>query len=213
MRSPKSRPYRMTRRAESVDQTRQRITEAAARLHTSVGPAHTTVASIADEAGVTRLTVYRHFADLDVLFEACRAHWRAQHPPPDARRWPAIDDLGVRARQALGELYAWYGEHAEELLPIYRDITTMPPSSQDRMRAENRRLGDLLIGEDAPSGHAGRQLRAVARHLVDYRTWHSLAIQQELGDRDAVDVAVRLITSLAPTASRKRRRGTLPPIA
>lgn len=213
MRSTKSRPYRMTRRAESVDQTRQRITEAAARLHTSVGPAHTTVASIADEAGVTRLTVYRHFADLDVLFEACRAHWRAQNPPPDARRWPEIDDLGMRARQALGELYGWYREHAEELFPIYRDMTTMPPSSQDRMRAENRRLGDLLVDDDAPAGDAGRQLRAVARHLVDYRTWRSLAIHQELGDRVAVDVGVRLITTLASTPSRKHARGTLPPIA
>ena len=85
MRSTKSRPYRMTRRAALVDETRQRITEATARLHTTVGPANTSVASIAEEAGVTRLTVYRHFPDLEVLFQACRAHWRAENPPPDAR--------------------------------------------------------------------------------------------------------------------------------
>ena len=146
MRSTKSRPYRMSRRAEQVDETRERITAATARLHTTVGPANTSVASIAEEAGVTRLTVYRHFSDLDVLFEACRAHWRAENPPPDPRLWAETPGLEARARRGLTEFYAWYREHAEELFPIYRDMTTMPPSSQERMRSENRRLGDLLVG-------------------------------------------------------------------
>ena len=116
----------MTRRAELVDETRQRITEATARLHTTVGPANTSVASIAEEAGVTRLTVYRHFPDIEVLFAACRAHWRAQNPPPDAGSWPDTRDFETRARRALTEHYAWYRDHAEELFPIYRDMTTMP---------------------------------------------------------------------------------------
>ena len=38
MRSTKSRPYGMRRRAEQVDETRERIIEAAVRLHTTVGP-------------------------------------------------------------------------------------------------------------------------------------------------------------------------------
>ena len=33
-----TRPYRMQRRAEHVDETRLRITEAAVKLHTTVGP-------------------------------------------------------------------------------------------------------------------------------------------------------------------------------
>ena len=63
MRSTKSRPYRMQRRAAQVDETRLKITEAAVRLHTTVGPSQTSIAAVAEEAGVTRLTVYRHFAD------------------------------------------------------------------------------------------------------------------------------------------------------
>src|SRR5215204_1310550 len=35
----------------------------------------TTVAAIAETAGVTRLTVYRHFPDTNSLFDACTAHW------------------------------------------------------------------------------------------------------------------------------------------
>jgi AcrR family transcriptional regulator len=189
----------MSRRAELVEGTRERITAAAVRLHTSIGPAHTSVASIAEEAGVTRLTVYRHFSDLDVLFEACRAHWRAENPPPDPRLWPETAGLEARARRGLTEFYAWYREHAEELFPIYRDITTMPLSSQEGMRSENRMLGDLLVGGDVPDGDAGRKMRAVARHLVDYRTWRSLAIEQELTETEAVEVGVRLLTVLATT--------------
>jgi AcrR family transcriptional regulator len=196
MRSTKSRPYRMTWRAEQVDQTRQQITAAAARLHTTVGPANTSITSIAEEAGVTRLTVYRHFADLEVLFEACRAHWRAENPPPNPAAWLEVPALEARARRALGELYGWFGEHAEELFPIYRDMTTMPLSSQERMRDENRRLGDLLLEGLAPKGPPGRQVRALARHLLDYRTWRSLTIQQDLSDAEAVDLGVRLLVNL-----------------
>ena len=44
-----------------VDQ-RGGITEAAVRLHTSVGPSETSFPAVAQAAGVTRLTLYRHFA-------------------------------------------------------------------------------------------------------------------------------------------------------
>jgi AcrR family transcriptional regulator len=47
----------MRARQDSVEQTRRQITEATMRLHERVGPAATTVSAIAQEAGVTRLTV------------------------------------------------------------------------------------------------------------------------------------------------------------
>src|ERR671916_835251 len=42
------RKYEMKRRAERVQETRRRITEAAVELHQTVGPARTTVSVIAD---------------------------------------------------------------------------------------------------------------------------------------------------------------------
>ena len=80
----KPRSYRMSRRAESQEQTRLRITESAVALHGSVGPAHTTMSAVAEHAGVRRSTLYRHFPDERALFEACSAHWSAANPPPDA---------------------------------------------------------------------------------------------------------------------------------
>ena len=65
-------------RAEQVNRTRGRIVEATVHLHATIGLAATTVAGIAQQAGVTRLTVYRHFPDVEELFAACKEHWSAQ---------------------------------------------------------------------------------------------------------------------------------------
>ena len=66
-----TRRYRKRLRAEQEQQTRQAITEAAVKLHGTLGPARTTVSAIAEEAGVQRATVYRHFPDEPSLFQAC----------------------------------------------------------------------------------------------------------------------------------------------
>ena len=79
--------YRMDKRAQDVAATRQDIVEAAVRLHGSVGPAATTVSAVAQEAGVTRLTVYRHFPDAEALFAACSAHWGSGQRTRTSRRW------------------------------------------------------------------------------------------------------------------------------
>ena len=111
-----SQTIQMARHAEQVDRPHSASAAATARLHTTVRPWSTSVASIAEEAGVTRLTVYRHFSDLDVLFEACRAHWRVEYPPPfhaSGRRRPVSTQGTSRAHGFL----AWYREHADELFP------------------------------------------------------------------------------------------------
>lgn len=187
----------MGARADLVDQTRQRITEATARLHTTIGPGATSIAAIAEAAGVTRVTVYRHFPDIDTLFEACQAHWIAQNPPPDASAWPEVADLAQRVVHGLRELYAWYREHADELAPIHRDMTLMPASTQVGMRASNDWVGDRLVEGYAGDDDRGRRLRVAARHLVDYRTWRSLAVEHGLSDAEAVRLGVQALTAIA----------------
>jgi AcrR family transcriptional regulator len=68
--STQRRKYQLKARAERQQRTRQRIVEATVALHQEVGPARTTVAEIARRAGVQRLTVYNHFADLSDLLPA-----------------------------------------------------------------------------------------------------------------------------------------------
>ena len=203
VRSTKSRPYRMRRRAELVDETRQRIVEAAMRLHTTVGPANTFISTVADEAGVTRLTVYRHFPDIEELFAACRGHWFNLHRPPDVAGWRAIPDLETRARRGLGDLYGWYRQNADDLYPINRDAMTMPAGAQAARRAESAALAGALVEGHADGGPDGRELRAIAGHLVTYWTWRSLVVEQGLPNDAAVELAVRILIKAAGTPGRR----------
>ena len=201
----------MGRRAERVDETRERITEAAVRLHTTVGPSRASIAAIAEAAGVTRLTVYRHFADLDAVYLACMAHWAARHPRPDPEAWRAITDLEPRARRAFEELYGWFGEHTDELDPINRDLAVMPASARARREAGSRAQADAIAYGPARAatdrGPRSRLDLAVARHLVDYATWRSLALDQGLGEGELVEVAVRMLLSVTPEGRARGDRG------
>src|SRR6187200_1230029 len=81
------RPYRLVARAAEMERTRKRITKAAIELHGTVGPAATTMSAVAQMAGVTRATLYRHFPTEDALLSACSAEWLAANPRPDLARW------------------------------------------------------------------------------------------------------------------------------
>src|SRR6187551_3948685 len=118
--APKRR-YQKVKRAEHEWRTRKRIVDAAEYLHGSLGPARTTVSAVADRAGVTRATVYRHFATEESLFLACSSHWlsRQQLPEPDA--WRTIEDPVERLRTGLMDVYRFYRRGERMMTNIHRD--------------------------------------------------------------------------------------------
>ena len=87
-----SAAYRKVKRAEDEQRTRARIVDAAEALHGAVGPARATISAIAERAGVTRATVYRHFPDDEALFLACSGQWLSRQRLPDPDAWDAYDD-------------------------------------------------------------------------------------------------------------------------
>lgn len=192
-RSTESRPYRMGRRAEQVGETRQRIVEAAVRLHTTIGPANTTISTLAEQAGVTRVTVYQHFSDADELFAACTAHWMERHPPPDPASWRSARSVEDRARLAIGELYAWYGRNGAELYPINRDAASIPAGARAARAAHDQLRIDAVMG----TGRRSALLRAAVAHALSFWTWHSLVVEQHLREADAVSLATRFVRSAA----------------
>ena len=202
MRSPKSgpRPYRMQQRAASVDDTRRRITEAAVRLHTSIGPSETSFAAVADEAGVTRLTLYRHFADRDELFTACMTHWRASHPPPDVQAWTLVRSFERRLRRAVDELYSWYAENAGDLYPVYRDAAFTPAATHRARRENIDRMTDAVLGSTGTHARA-QPTRAALGHVLGFWTWRSLAVDEECSHAAAVELAVRFVLAATRVAS------------
>lgn len=190
------RSYRQGRRAEQVEETRQRIVEATVDLHVTVGPAAAQIAQIARNAGVQRRTVYNHFPDDAALFAACSAHWRAQHPAPDPTGW---NDL----RQGLRELYAWYRETEPMLANVLRDAEVLPAMRRvieggfgTYLAAARRALG-------APQGR-GRRVETAVRLVTDFHAWRLLA---PLGEDEAVELAAELVELAAvPRRGRPRTR-------
>src|SRR3954468_18987073 len=121
-----TRPYVQKLRAERQVQTRQRIVEGAFRLPLERGPAHPSIAAIAERAGVNRVTIYRHFPDARSLFEACSEHARRVNPPPDVERWRGIDDPRRRAEVALTQLYDYFRRTEPGWANILRDAEVVP---------------------------------------------------------------------------------------
>jgi AcrR family transcriptional regulator len=166
----------MRRRAEQVDQTRQRIVEATVELHGSVGPASTTIAAIAEAAGVTRLTVYRHFPDEDALFAACSAHWIARQQLPDPGAWSQISDPAARLRAGLADLYRFFRAGAGMLTCLYRDLAALPEEYQQALHDQATLFGDILTAPFGSADDEHRRLRAVTGHSISFWTWRSLCL-------------------------------------
>lgn len=191
------RPYKMKRRAEQEEQTRLRITESAVELHGTLGPARTSISAVAEQAGVRRSTVYRHFPDEAALFGACSAHWATQNPPPDIEAWATIDDPGERLAVALGELYAFYGRTDEMLDKLLRDAPTVP-IVDELMGAFRTFLGaavEVLMRGRKVRGNARRRLRAAIGHALAFRTWQDLSNAQGLDDRQAGELMSRFVSA------------------
>lgn len=183
----------MTRRADHVDATRRRITEAAVRLHGSVGPAATTVSAIADEAGVTRLTVYRHFPDDEALLAACSMHWLGTiRTVPDPAAWRSEADPERRLRAALRQLYAFYREGQDMLLRVHRDLASLPEAHVRAMVEQQAALVAAVL-EAWPPAQRTPSRRALAGHAMAFGTWHSLCATEGLSNAAAVRAMVRLV--------------------
>jgi AcrR family transcriptional regulator len=195
--SDQKRQYTMKRRAEQEAETRLRITEAAVALHGTLGPAQTSVSAVAEQAGVRRSTVYRHFPDEEALFGACSAHWVTANPPPDMTAWRRIDDPQQRLDTALAELYAYYRRTEGMIEKLLRDETAVP------VVAELMSAFWGLLDEAADGLLAGRGLRGKARqrtraaigHALAFPTWQDLTRAQGLDDAEAAALMSRLVAS------------------
>jgi AcrR family transcriptional regulator len=177
--SEMTRPYEQKERAQRAESTRRRIVEATVALHEEVGPARTTIAAIAERAGVTRPTVYAQFPDEPALFTACSAHWRALHPRPELE--------GIELEEALRRLYAWYAANERMLANVERDARVLPA------------LGDVLSrawgGLDAAASalaRPGADALAATRLALDFFTWQRLA-SGGLAPDEAAALMARLV--------------------
>lgn len=169
------------------------------KLHGTVGPAGANVSAIANEAGVQRATVYRHFPDDVSLFNACTAHFYELNPMPDPETWKGIGEPDARLRHALGELYRWYERVAPTLyLTTIRDADLVPSAIRERGLAYADAVRTALMRGRPERGRKRRRVSAAIGHATAFPTYLSLTRQQGLSGEEAVG----LMSSMVDAASR-----------
>jgi AcrR family transcriptional regulator len=179
-----------------MDRTHERITRAAVELHGTIGPAATTMSAVAELAGVTRATLYRHFPNEEALFTACSADWLAANPRPDPADWATIADPAHRLGAALGELYAYFRSTEQMRTNLLRDIAVIPESFRPGIAAFPATAVQVL-GAGWPEGSEGHLRGAAIGHAVGFETWRSLAAEG-LTDAEAAELMVRFVTCVGP---------------
>lgn len=200
-----ARPYRQSVRADRYAETRQRILEAAVELHLERGPSRTSIGAIAERAGVSRITVYRHFPDARTLLEACARHSRETNPPPDLDGWRRVADPVERTRLALNELYRHFRQTESGWSNILRDAELVPlvkELAEERRLAYLRQARDVLLVGWGARGARRTLLSAVLGLAVDFRTWQTLGRRQELGDASAAALMAQLVCTVAGAPRR-----------
>ncbi len=194
------RRYRKRLRAEQELETRRAITEAAVRLHGTVGPARTTVSAIADEAGVQRATVYRHFPDEPSLFQACSGHFMSMYPPPDPSRWEEIADPGERLREALTDVYDWWEDTEDMMSRVIRDaplVDSLSTQTQARLAFFDHIASTLMRGRGL-RGRRRARVEAAIGHALAFSTWQSLVREHGLTTGEAVELTAGMVERAAP---------------
>jgi AcrR family transcriptional regulator len=192
------RRYEKKARAAQEQATRMRIIDATIDLHGTLGPARTTISAIAEQAGVRRATVYRHFPDERALLLGCSGTWRDRNPPPDPGTWAAEPDPAARLEAALHAVYGWYERVEPMLTAVLRDAETMPIIAE----IQQGRLGYLAAVEDGLAagwgarGRAARRLRAAIGLALDFHAWRGLH-ERGLDRADAVAVMASAVRAAA----------------
>lgn len=188
----------MAARAEQVEETRRRIVAATVNLHQTLGLRDTTVAAIANAAGVTRLTVYRHFPEPRDLFPACSAHWRASQRLPDPDGWAAVPGPSERLHVGLTDLYRHYREGQSMLRHVHAELDVLPDELRQGIAAINHRYRSVLL-DGFPERDRTPLVRAAVGHAVSFWTWHSLAVDEGLTNEEAVELISLLILAIPPS--------------
>ena len=159
------------------------------------------MSALAEEAGVSRPTVYSHFPDELSLFEACSSLDLSENPPPDPDPWAKIADPEERLRSALTEVYAYYLRRERMMYNVLRDAQDDAEVSGNLREvlkplfAHWERMKEILataweVSEERPQQQL---LRAAIGVALDFQTWRTMVREQGLTDEQAIELMVRMV--------------------
>jgi AcrR family transcriptional regulator len=171
-----NREYRMKKRAEAFDETRERIVRATMELHDKQGVTATSYVDIAELAAVGPATVYRHFPTLGSLVTACGARvWETIQPPLPEDAPAVFDGLDTRRKRLdrlVAELDVFYGRGASLLTAAARDRDRVPELDAFLRRVEagvEALIREAFKGENLPE----LAIRVVVA-MTELPVWESL---------------------------------------
>jgi AcrR family transcriptional regulator len=174
------RAYNNESRLQRQAELKSRIAAAAARLHAEKGALGTSWADIAQRAGVSLPTVYKHFPDFETLIPACTGHAAQLAPPVPVERILASGDLACAAQalaQACDQLNAYY-----EPWRAWGEAARIEPLArlQARERAAFTGLCREVLRRHLPGADALDEMAAQWQALLDFGFWHALVRQHGL---------------------------------
>lgn len=164
------RTYQLARRAESAQETRNRIVQATFALHGEQGIAATTMSQIAQRAGVGIGTVYHHFPTLDQTIQACGEMVLATFPPPGEEIFAGAATLRARALRLAQALWAHLDRLAYDRI---RPDQNRAPIVRKFVDAEETHRIELTRAALAPFA-VDRDLIRVVAALLDIEVYRSL---------------------------------------
>ena len=202
------RPYNNESRLQSQAELKSRIAAAAARLHAEKGALGTSWADIAQAAGVSLPTVYKHFPDFEALIPACTGHAAQLAPPLPVERLLACDGLAEAAHafaQACDQLNAYY-----EPWLAWGEAARIEPLSrlQAQERAAFTGLCRQVLRRNLPASTGLAEMAAQWQVLLDFDLWHALVRRHGLSRAAArrhITHLLLAVTGPQPAAPANRR--------
>ena len=197
------RRYQMATRERAVQDTRQRIIDAAISLHAQRGVIATNWEEIAERASVSTATVYRHFPSLGELVPACartafEAGARLPSPAQAAAAFAGLTRPAPRIERLIRESCRCYELGAGWLAAARRDAKSVP--ALDRaVRLQDRVLG-VLIQAALGDAFVDAQTMSVIKALIDFPFWKALT---DAGV--ATETVPQVINDLVRSRLQKRR--------
>jgi AcrR family transcriptional regulator len=196
-----ARKYVMRKRRQMVDETRRQIAKATFELHSTVGPACTTMALIAQRAGLPRQTVYRNFSSQLELFRSCIAFGLEKAPIPDPKGWLSIPPGTERIRLGLAELYEWFEAHEPVMTNSLRDAGAVPviAKAMEPLAKVGRQMHKILS-----EGAGAEPVPTLMSLAIDFLTWKKLRREEGMPSRAIVEFWADLMACQSTAVPRSR---------
>jgi AcrR family transcriptional regulator len=181
-------------------ETRARIVEAAIHLFLEHGFDETTMDDIADAAGVSRRTVYRHFPAKDDLVFEQPEQWLPQFEREIATRTPgeSLHDVCCRGLKAVAQHIQ---DNARSILPAFAVYVATPSLRGRNGRTEDdwfERYVSLLTPDEPPSAATMLEIATLAGSLVGTTKALVAVWATSQPNADMVDMTQAALAQLEP---------------